>query len=547
MITKIIISNFRKFKYVELDLNPDINILVGANESGKTTILDAIDLTLTGRIYGRWAREELNPYWFNQAVVQEFFAAKQEKDEVPPPVIEIELYLESDLPDIVKLQGKNNSLREDCPGLCIRVEPDPDFAVEFEEYIQKCASPTNQSAILPTDYYRVIWHSFQSTDQLWRKPKGLGVAHINTKTLRTSSGVDYYTRQLLADSVSKEDAARLSVDLRHNRSELTGTHLKTLNEQVRASTELGVEKLGVQLDQSASANWQNSITPQIGEIPFSLCGQGQQIAAKTELAMMRTNELTQIILVEEPENHLSHTRLRQIINRLQHLAQGRQLIVTTHNSYVLNKLGLSQLKLVGDGTAQSIPTIQDLAKDTVSYFQKLSNYDTLRLILADKVALVEGPSDELILRKAIEDISGKPADGQGIDIITLNGVPFKRWLQLAKLIDKPVIAIRDNDGKAIAHWQRSFASSMNSSSKLFVGDPEKGSTLEPQLVTVNQPQLEMFKEWLGCDENLNAEEVQSWMSKHKTDSAIRLIDVKAGNLLFPKYIIDAAKELTNDQ
>lgn len=60
MISKIIIKNFRKFRECEINLNPDVNILVGANESGKTTILDAINLALTGRINGRWARDELN-------------------------------------------------------------------------------------------------------------------------------------------------------------------------------------------------------------------------------------------------------------------------------------------------------------------------------------------------------------------------------------------------------------------------------------------------------------------------------------------------------
>ena len=62
MITKIKIHGYRKFKDLTLDPNPRLNLIAGANESGKSTLMEAITLALTGRINGRWASEELNPY-----------------------------------------------------------------------------------------------------------------------------------------------------------------------------------------------------------------------------------------------------------------------------------------------------------------------------------------------------------------------------------------------------------------------------------------------------------------------------------------------------
>ena len=47
-ITKIKLHNFKKFKDLILDVNPDINILIGDNESGKSSILQAIDLVARG-------------------------------------------------------------------------------------------------------------------------------------------------------------------------------------------------------------------------------------------------------------------------------------------------------------------------------------------------------------------------------------------------------------------------------------------------------------------------------------------------------------------
>ena len=46
----------------ELELNQGINILVGNNESGKSTILEAIHLALTGIYNGHGIHNELSSY-----------------------------------------------------------------------------------------------------------------------------------------------------------------------------------------------------------------------------------------------------------------------------------------------------------------------------------------------------------------------------------------------------------------------------------------------------------------------------------------------------
>ena len=53
MIREVVIRNFKVFRNFEIQLNSDLNILVGNNEAGKSTILEAIVLALTKRIAGR--------------------------------------------------------------------------------------------------------------------------------------------------------------------------------------------------------------------------------------------------------------------------------------------------------------------------------------------------------------------------------------------------------------------------------------------------------------------------------------------------------------
>lgn len=47
LITRLMLQNFKKFPELDLHFSADRNILVGDNESGKSTILLALDLVLS--------------------------------------------------------------------------------------------------------------------------------------------------------------------------------------------------------------------------------------------------------------------------------------------------------------------------------------------------------------------------------------------------------------------------------------------------------------------------------------------------------------------
>jgi len=49
MIKKIHIRNYRKFKKLVWEPKESMNIIVGNNETGKSTLLEAILLTLNGK------------------------------------------------------------------------------------------------------------------------------------------------------------------------------------------------------------------------------------------------------------------------------------------------------------------------------------------------------------------------------------------------------------------------------------------------------------------------------------------------------------------
>ncbi len=153
MIQRIVVRGFRIFRTFELEPSAGLNIVVGGNEAGKSTLLEAISLGLTGRISGRWAEEELNPYWFNQQLVADYFAALADGQTPEAPEILVELYLSPANPDIHILRGVYNSRAEDAPGVRIHIRPSAEYAQEFADYL---ATP-ERPEIIPVEYYEVEW------------------------------------------------------------------------------------------------------------------------------------------------------------------------------------------------------------------------------------------------------------------------------------------------------------------------------------------------------------------------------------------------------
>jgi putative ATP-dependent endonuclease of the OLD family len=95
-IERIIIQNYRALQNADVTLGPGTNIIVGNNEAGKSTLLEAINLALKCELGRRPAAYELHPFLFNTHTVAAFVASHRAKKPTPPPEILIELYLQND-------------------------------------------------------------------------------------------------------------------------------------------------------------------------------------------------------------------------------------------------------------------------------------------------------------------------------------------------------------------------------------------------------------------------------------------------------------------
>lgn len=527
MITRVKATNYRCFKELDFIPNPDMNIIVGDNEAGKSTLLEVISLVISGRVRGRWATDDLNPYWFNQESVQAYFHEKNLGRFPDLPEICLEVYFSDDTDGAEKLRGLHNSEMQDCPGIRMVVSPNPEYGDELSMYLAEEDLPE----LIPTDLFSITWMDF-SGGILTRRPKGLGLAILNDSTTYSSFGIDYKLRQLVKEFVTPEESAKIALDHRKVKNKITAETLSAVNQRI--ATDESSYGISIEMDQTAATNWESAVSPHMDKIPFPMLGQGKQVATKLALAMSRTSNTSQFVLIEEPENHLSHTQLQILISNLQRLSGKRQLFITTHSSFVLNRLGFDFLHLMHKSSLMQF-TKEYISQDTVEYLKKLSGYDTLRLVLARKVVIVEGPSDEMVFNLAYKKIhSGKEPRDDGVDVIAM-GTRGKRALEIGKALGRRVAVIRDNDGKEPTHWREHASDFLREDHlELFIGEVAFGTTLEPQVAKIGNNKDELKKLEILKD----SKNIVNTMINNKTEWAWQLSQAEL-DLTWPNYILDA--------
>lgn len=536
-IEKVKITNFKCYeKTFSLKLNQGLNIIVGGNEAGKTTILEAVQLALTGLLHGRPLKSDLTSYLFNLNAQSEYLQSLSSASPLPPPAIIIELFFSGASSELAELEGDGNSEKIKSSGVVYKIEFDED---NYREPYQELLKAGELSSI-PVEYYTATMWSF-ARKRITGRSIPIKSALIDSSNTRLQNGSDVYVSRIIRDVL--EEAERASISQAHRKlKDAFGAdpNLQLINDRITQAAKISQKAVRISVDLSSQTAWESSLMTYIDLVPFQYIGSGEQCIVKTKLALStKRNTESTVILLEEPENHLSHSRLNELIADLSDQHGQKQIIITTHSSFVANKLGLDHLIVLGGENVARISELQ--ASD---FFKKLAGYNTLRMALAKKAILVEGDSDELIVQRAYMDANGGRLPIQdGIEVISV-GTAFLRFIELADALKVPVAVVTDNDGDTAAVERKYSAYSASEAVKICFdpvvdtgdlkvkGKPYNYNTLEPKLLKVND--RETFNAILGTSYNAD-DELRIFMRANKTDSALAIFN-SCKNIRYPDYI-----------
>lgn len=532
-IEKIVLQNYKSFKArTIIEFNEGLNILVGDNEAGKSTILEAIHLCLSGMLDGRYLKHDFHQYLFNCESIDEYLKKIKIDKNTKLPELLIEVYFQIH-DELAEFEGALNSDHNPkAQGIRFEIKFDDSYADFYQDLIH---SPEVQTSI-PIEYFHIEWQSFARKALISRVIPIKSVL-IDSSFSKLKNGSDVYLSKIIKDGLDRNEQIGLAQSYRKLKQRFNDDpNILALNTKITTNTQISDKQLSITVDLSSNNSWESQLTTNFNNVPFDQIGKGEQCIVKTNLALHHSNERDKnLILLEEPENHLSHTKLNVLIKQIQKNGTDKQIIISTHSSFVANKLGLENLILVHNKQAKFF---RHLPSDTYEYFKKLAGYETLRLILTKKAVLVEGPSDELVFQKLyMHENGGNLPIEDGIDVISVQSLAFKRFLDIANLLEKEVAVITDNDGDFTKNITNKYSDYLRLKHIFISADTRKElKTLEPQFFDANKHDLPKLRRVIGYPSTyVEDQQIIDYMINQKTDWALKLFESDE-ILEYPTYI-----------
>ena len=434
------ISNFRKLKKAEFQFQKGLNVLVGANNAGKTAVVDALRALLAGHDdpYPRLDSEDLH----------------RPKAGAPSGDI-VFRYVFRDL-DL-----------DDEADFLAALKPDADGRMEAHITIRY--SEADKIGRLRVKRWCGDHEDVGLTTDMMENLRGVYLpplrdASQGLKPSRTSQLSRLF--QLLATEEGKEgvnnalkeldDALKEHQPVVSTHAAIKGRHHAMLGPQLEQALDLGLS--GSDFQRLAS---RLSLMVDAFEIEQNGLGFNNLIFMAVVLSELAKNPEASYrgLIVEEPEAHL-HPQLQAVLlNYLESIkgAEGEkpvQLFVTSHSpnfASIANLDSLACLVDTGEGVETFFPRTIKFGKGKREKLERYLDVTRAELFFARRVIFVEGAA-ELMLVDVLAEKAGHSLRKHGVSLISVEGLNFDSFLPLfgARALKIPVALITDADPVATA-------------------------------------------------------------------------------------------------
>lgn len=476
-IKKIHIQNYRNFADFTMEFHKGLNVIIGANNSGKTGLLYAINLLNSP--------SDISVDDFNKNNLSQYSELYLET--APSITIEYDIchkICEDDTDDesIIRLmpflgikgfaenRQENDGVVE--YNIAARIKAVYSLNTKFLEEYKKAVS--NEAKDFET--YLLILKRFVDNHYSWWYTNGISDTKAEQKAVtdifdirfigaeRTSEEVRMETkREIISFTKNSNNAAALAM-LKHKVSEDIKNFLSPSITKLDAlfeneKNEIGLAKGNVSIASTVQAKFSlaDTYTTEVKDtksgytLPLQHNGLGYNnlinIYMLVKLTEIRPGKDFRILCLEEPEAHLHPAMQYKLFKYLRDLDDtdglNQQIFVTTHSSNISSVAGLDNMFMIAynregnnhDCSQQSLLEQFDdkdgskTKAEAKAHLTKFLDVTRSDMLFSDKVILVEGIAEKLLLPLFME-ICGCAYEDEHISIVEIGGKHFKYFVEL---------------------------------------------------------------------------------------------------------------------
>ncbi|MFL7024545.1 ATP-dependent endonuclease [Enterovibrio norvegicus] len=458
-IQKVVINNYRSFRDFKAQLQK-LTIVIGENDTGKTNFFTALSLPLSGNLID-FNQKRLSVSDINKDAVIDFLTSVVNDDteenqlkKIPKVSVTVEFadpknaYETALLAKWIVADGDKETykIRYD-----FKPKDDKDllevvkkslagktlddinwFTLPVELYDYQIVSVNNEKPIAYSDLKHVSVHSINAERDDFSESSSMKSNSIFTK--------------LLMNTLKDDDKGQINTAYSEFFSAIEKT--ETFDKVIGTNDDFeNYDSIIKQLECTPNLpnlkNILSNITLKYGNEFLYQKGLGQRnlIYILILFAYYKScGDTFNLCCIEEPEAHLSVNNLRLVRDFIEKSSSNSgslvQTIISTHNPSIINKLKISNVLAF---TGEKAISLSDTPTKLVDYLRKRPNFDILKLLFANKVILVEGPTEEMLISTYL---SKQPALND-IDIIPIGQRGYATFLDIWLALNK------DNQNKKI--------------------------------------------------------------------------------------------------